>query len=322
MIEFIDVRKTYGGEIAVNGVSLRVETGELCVLLGPSGCGKTTLLRMANRLVEPTSGTIMIDGEDIMCSSPVELRRRIGYAIQSVGLFPHRTVAQNIATTPELMGMAAGKIAARTDELLSMMNLEPARYRDRYPSQLSGGEAQRVGVARALAADPPLLLMDEPFGAIDPINRAEIREEFLALQRRLRKTIIFVSHDIPEALFLADRIALMRSGNIEQVGAPPELIASPATEFVKRFFGGDRRMLLLETTRVAEMTIPPAGPGNPRAAIAAESTLREALLALMSGDGEHLGIHDGNGGMLGEITLGDIQRHMALAMRADGEPRR
>ncbi|MEP7220502.1 MAG: ABC transporter ATP-binding protein, partial [Bacteroidota bacterium] len=272
-------------------------------------------------LVEPTAGTIMIDEKDIMRSGPVELRRRIGYAIQSVGLFPHRTVAQNIATTPELMGMAAGKIAARTDELLAMMNLEPQRYRDRYPAQLSGGEAQRVGVARALAADPPLLLMDEPFGAIDPINRAEIREEFLALQRRLRKTILFVSHDIPEALFLADRIALMRSGKIEQVGTPQELIASPASDFVKRFFGGDRRMLLLETIRVADMTIP-AGTGDAENAIAAESTLRDAMLALMSANSEHLGIHDGNGRMLGTITLGGIQRHVALAMRADGEPSR
>jgi osmoprotectant transport system ATP-binding protein len=314
MIEFIDIRKRYdaGEGIAVDGVSLRVERGELCVLLGPSGCGKTTLLRMANRLVEPTSGTIMIDGRDVMHENPVELRRRIGYAIQNVGLFPHRTVAENIATTPELLGMPRERIAARVDELLAMMQLDPASIRNRYPAELSGGQAQRVGVARALAADPPLLLMDEPFGAIDPINRAAIRDEFLALQRRLRKTILFVSHDIQEALHLADRIVLMRAGTIEQHGTPAELLSAPATPFVERFFGTDRRMLLLEALHVSDAIAATASP-TISPTIAHDAPLKDALLALLTGGHEQLAVTGGDGASIGAVTLGSIQGRLARA---------
>jgi osmoprotectant transport system ATP-binding protein len=310
MIEFIDVRKRYGSAAAVDGVTLSVPEGELCVLLGPSGSGKTTLLRMTNRLVEPTSGTIRIFGRDILADDPVTLRRRIGYAIQSVGLFPHRTVAENIATTPELLGMKG--IGGRIDELLEMMKLDPARYRDRYPAELSGGEAQRVGVARALAADPPLLLMDEPFGAIDPINRAAIREQFLELQGRLRKTILFVSHDIQEAIQLADRIALLRDGRLEQFGTPAKLVASPANRFVESFFGGDRRMLLLDALSAADASEP--GGAASSAAIDAGTSLRQVLLALLSDGRTALDVTDAGGTRIGSITLDSIQRRVARAL--------
>lgn len=311
MIEFIDARKSYNGRPAVDGVSFHVAEGNLCVLLGPSGCGKTTLLRMVNRLVEPTSGRILIDGRDVMAEDPVALRRRIGYAIQSVGLFPHRTVAENIATTLDLAGASPARIAGRVDELLAMMKLDPTRYRDRYPAELSGGEAQRVGVARALAADPPLLLMDEPFGAIDPINRAAIREEFQELQHRLRKTILFVSHDIQEAILLADTIALMREGGVEQYGPPAELIASPATPFVERFFGGDRRMLLLESLRALD-AVDDVVTRDGRSAdiVAHDAPLRDALLSLLGGI-DVLRVIGPNDTTLGTVTLDSIQRRIA-----------
>lgn len=313
MIQFIGVRKQYGNTVALDNVSLEVGEGELCVLLGPSGCGKTTLLRMVNRLVEPTSGTILVRGRNVLQEDPVALRRGIGYVIQSVGLFPHRTVAENIATTPVLLGMPAARIAERVDELLGLVKLDPGRYRNRHPHELSGGEAQRVGVARALAADPPLLLMDEPFGAIDPVNRAAIRDEFLELQQRLRKTILFVSHDIQEALHLADRIVLMRNGRIEQEGRPAELLARPATEFVERFFGAGRRMLLLDVLR-ADYAIDPDAPspasGN---AIAQSATLHEALLGLLAGDRESIAVlrEDGSAGA---VTLRSIQTCIARSL--------
>lgn len=321
MIEFIDVRKSYNDRAALNGVTLHLPEGELCVLLGPSGCGKTTLLRTVNRLVTPTAGRVLVEGNDVMTQDPVMLRRRIGYAIQSVGLFPHRTVAENIATTPSLLGMPAKKIADRVDEMLAMMKLDAARYRDLYPSELSGGEAQRIGVARALAADPPIMLMDEPFGAIDPVSRAAIRSQFLDLQRTLRKTILFVSHDIAEALFLADRIVLMRDGCVEQQGPAAELIARPATPFVREFLGGDRRMLLLETLRVADAVEP---EGTSAAALAqgdtigAASSLKDALLALLERSTPALAATDAAGARIGTITLEGIHRSLARAL-SDGE---
>lgn len=317
MIEFIDVRKSYSDRAALNGVTLHVPEGELCVLLGPSGCGKTTLLRTVNRLVAPTSGRVLVEGADVMTQDPVVLRRRIGYAIQSVGLFPHRTVAENIAVTPGLLGMPERKIAERVDEMLAMMKLDAARYRDLYPSELSGGEAQRVGVARALAADPPIMLMDEPFGAIDPLGRAAIRSQFLGLQRTLRKTILFVSHDIAEALFLADRIVLMRNGLVEQQGPAAELIARPATPFVREFLGGDRRMLLLETLRVADAMEPNGTPNTATPVgetIAATSSLKEALLALLERSTPAPAVVDTSGVRIGTITLEAIHRSLARAL--------
>ncbi len=317
MIEFIEVRKQYGAAVALDGISLRVAPGELCVLLGPSGSGKTTLMRMANRLVEPSSGSIRLNGRDILTEDPVALRRRIGYAIQSVGLFPHRTVAENIATTPELLGMPRAAIEARVDEMLAMMQLDPARYRGRYPSELSGGEAQRVGVARALAADPPLLLMDEPFGAIDPINRAAIREQFLELQRRLRKTILFVSHDIQEAIQLADRIALLRDGKLEQFGSPAELIASPANRFVEQFFGRDRAMLMLDALTAAD-ALDPAATAGTRGTIPSHAPLRDLLLGLLRDGSTGIDVVD-DGARIGTVTLESIGRRMARGTREEPE---
>jgi osmoprotectant transport system ATP-binding protein len=268
---------------------------------------------MTNRLVEPSSGTILINGQDVMKEDPVQLRRRIGYVIQQVGLYPHRTVAENIATTPELAGMAKTRIGQRVDEMLGMMNLDPARYRDRYPAELSGGEQQRVGVARALAADPPLLLMDEPFGAIDPSNRAGIQEEFRKLHRRLGKTVILVTHDIREALFLADRIAVMHQGRIEQFASPTDILTRPATEFVQRFFGEDRALLLLDTLTVRDALESSVDVGH-RPSLSPVTPLRLALADLLASGGEALNVVDAEGGTMGNITLNSIRRYLASVL--------
>lgn len=252
MIRLENVTKRYGDASAVDGVSLEVPAGEVCVLIGPSGCGKTTTLRMINRLIEPTSGTIEVDGRDIMSVRPEELRRHIGYVIQSVGLFPHLSVADNIATVPRLLGWKDERIKPRIGELLELVGLSPDEYADKYPRQLSGGEAQRIGVARALAADPPLLLMDEPFGAVDPLNRDHLQGEFARIQRELRKTVIFVTHDVDEAIRLADRIALMRDGTLEQYDTPEALLDHPANKFVHDFMGADRALKRLGRVMVGD----------------------------------------------------------------------
>jgi osmoprotectant transport system ATP-binding protein len=242
-----------GPVTSVDHVSFEVGAGETCVLLGPSGCGKTTTLRMINRLVTPTSGRILIGGRDTAAVNPVELRRTIGYVIQQIGLFPNMTVAENIAVVPRLLGWSATRMRTRAGELLAMMALDPAQFLDRYPNELSGGQAQRVGVARALAADPPVLLMDEPFGAVDPVNREVIQDEFLRMQKSLRKTVLFVSHDIDEAVKMADRIAIFRAGKLEQYAAPDELLARPVNDFVAGFVGSDRTLKRLRRIQVAEM---------------------------------------------------------------------
>jgi len=226
------------------------------VLVGPSGCGKTTAMRMVNRMTDITSGDILLDGESVTRRRPAELRREIGYAIQQVGLFPHLTVADNIATVPRLLGWDKRRIRERVDELLALVNLDAAETRERYPSQLSGGQRQRVGVARALAADPPLMLMDEPFGAIDPINRERLQNEFLRLQRELRKTVLFVTHDIDEAIKLGDRIAVMKAGGkLAQYATPAELLAAPADPFVEDFVGADRALKRLSLQRVRDIEL-------------------------------------------------------------------
>lgn len=318
MIEYIKATRIYpNGKLAVDGVSFTVAEGNLCVLLGPSGCGKTTLLRMTNRLVELSSGEILVDGKSITTQDPVALRRRIGYAIQGVGLFPHRTVAENIATTPELLGTDRKAIDQRVDDLLAMMRLDPKDYRDRYPAQLSGGEAQRVGVARSLAADPPLLLMDEPFGALDPIARASIRDEFRSLQRSLRKTTIFVSHDITEALFLADTIALLRDGRLEQYGTPYELLTSPATPFVAEFLG-NRAFHLLELLRAADALAPVATVEASDQAIAPETSLRDALLQLLKSGSDAIRVVDDSGTTTGIVTTASIARAIGGEPEATG----
>jgi osmoprotectant transport system ATP-binding protein len=250
VISLENLTKRYGDHLAVDGLTLHIPDGEVAVLIGPSGCGKTTTLRMINRLIEPSGGRIVIDGADIATLKPEELRRRIGYVIQSVGLFPHLTVADNIATVPRLLGWKADRVAQRTRELLDLVGLEPGAYGAKYPRQLSGGEAQRVGVARALAADPPVLLMDEPFGAVDPLNRDRLQAEFARIQRELKKTVVFVTHDVDEAIRLADKIALMRDGRLQQYDTPETLLDHPANKFVHDFVGADAALKRLGRVRV------------------------------------------------------------------------
>ena len=259
VVELDHVTKRYGPPgtpPAVNELSLTIPAGEICVLVGPSGCGKTTTMKMINRLVEPTSGRLTIDGRDVLQLPPVELRRGIGYVIQQVGLFPHMTVGANTAVVPRLLRWPEARIRARVDELMDLVGLDPATYRDRYPSELSGGERQRVGVARALAADPPVMLMDEPFGAVDPIRRDRLQNEFLRLQARVRKTIVFVTHDVDEAIKMADRIAILqRGGVLAQYDTPDAILAHPANEFVERFVGADRGLKRLSLARVRDLEL-------------------------------------------------------------------
>ncbi|MEV6703413.1 betaine/proline/choline family ABC transporter ATP-binding protein [Streptomyces sp. NPDC051453] len=251
MIRFDRVTKRYAdGTTAVDDLSFEVGEGELVTLVGPSGCGKTTTMMMVNRLIEPTSGRILVDGEDISQVDPVKLRRRIGYVIQQVGLFPHRTILDNTATVPALIGWKKSKARARAAELLDLVGLDPKQYGSRYPEQLSGGQRQRVGVARALAADPPVLLMDEPFGAVDPVVREQLQDEFLRMQAAVRKTVLLVTHDIEEAIRLGDRIAVYGQGRIEQFDTPGAVLGTPATPYVAEFVGADRGLKRLSVTEI------------------------------------------------------------------------
>jgi len=293
------------GHVAVNDLSLEVGEGEVCVLVGPSGCGKTTTLRMINRLIDLTSGRIVVAGRDIMATDPVELRRHVGYVIQYVGLFPHQTVAENVATVPKLLGWDKRKVSDRTTEMLTVVGLEPATYANRYPAQLSGGQQQRVGVARALAADPPVLLMDEPFGAIDPVTRAHLQREFLDLQQRVRKTVVLVTHDIDEAVLLGDKIALLMEGGIlAQHGSPDDLLTRPASPFVANFVGQDRGLKRLAVTAIDLSWLEPSGPdGDGLPHVAKTATLRDALAqALLSPEGVVMVVDD-DGKPLGRLSL-------------------
>jgi osmoprotectant transport system ATP-binding protein len=294
-VEYRHVTKRYGGqsEPAIKDLSLNVPAGEICVLVGPSGCGKTTALRLANRMIDLTEGDILIDGESIKSRSAAELRRGIGYVIQQIGLFPHLTIAENIAVVPKLLGWDKQHTAERIDELLELTSL-PAELRDRYPVQLSGGQRQRVGVARALAADPPLMLMDEPFGAIDPINRERLQNQFLRLQSELRKTILFVTHDIDEAIKMGDRVAVLRRGGmLAQYATPEELLMNPADSFVEDFVGADRALKRLSLLRVRDIDLwraPLVRAGDPTAA--ARDALANADVPfplVIDGDGRPLG---------------------------------
>jgi osmoprotectant transport system ATP-binding protein len=249
---------------AVNDLSLTVPAGKICMLVGPSGCGKTTSLKMVNRLIEPTSGRIVIDGVDAATRGLTDLRRSIGYVIQQVGLFPHQTIAENVSTVPRLLGWPKARQRERSEELLGLVGLDAARYRDRFPSQLSGGERQRVGVARALAADPPIMLMDEPFGAVDPIVRDRLQNEFLRLQESIAKTILFVTHDIDEAIKMGDLVAVFQTGGVlAQFGTPLDILAAPASSFVARFVGQDRGLKRLSLLRVADVELTAAVTARP-----------------------------------------------------------
>lgn len=257
MIKLDNLTKTFltdqGPIVAADRICMEVDEGEICVFLGPSGCGKTTTLKMVNRLIEKTSGSIFIGGRDTGDIDPVELRRTMGYVIQQIGLFPNMTVEENIGVVPRLLGWDAARTAKRAAGLLEMVTLDPAIFLKRYPRELSGGQQQRVGVARALAADPPVLIMDEPFGAIDPINREVIQDEFLKMQQTLRKTILFVSHDIDEAIKMADKIAIFRTGRLEQFDTPDNVLAHPANDFVAEFVGSDRTLKRLRLLRVRQV---------------------------------------------------------------------
>ncbi|HZT11237.1 MAG TPA: ABC transporter ATP-binding protein [Candidatus Baltobacteraceae bacterium] len=289
---------------AVDGVTLEIPHGSFTVLLGPSGCGKSTLLRTVNRLVVPVSGSVYVGGSDVASLDPVALRRRIGYVIQAVGLFPHFTVAQNIGVVPSLLRWNAERTAARVDELLALVNLDPDRYRARYPRELSGGEAQRVGVARAIAAEPELLLMDEPFGAVDAIVRSSLQDEISAIARRVRATILFVTHDVDEALRLADRIVVMRAGRVEQYGTPLDLLARPASPYVADLLQTRDVVRRLGLLRVRDAMRPPAGDSD--GSIAADASLRDALNQFLSG-AQRLGVREAQT-QTGILEFDDVRR--------------
>jgi len=256
VIELKNVSKYYGTTLAVDHLSLAIDRGELCVLIGPSGCGKTTVAKMINRLIEPSAGNVYVNGKDVMSIPPQLLRRQIGYVIQSVGLFPHLTVQENVRVVPELVGWEKNRIVRRVDEVLNLVSLEPAQFKHKYPRELSGGEAQRVGVARALAADPQIIIMDEPFGAVDPLTREKLHVEFLNIHRQLQKTVVFITHFIDEAIRLADKIAIMKSGKIVQYETTENILAHPADTFVKDFLGTDRALKRLLKLMVQEFMHP------------------------------------------------------------------
>ena len=307
-LEFRAATKRYEGTDtpAVDALSLTVEAGEICVLVGPSGCGKTTAMRMVNRMIDITEGDILLDGRSVRDRPPAELRREIGYAIQQIGLFPHLSVADNIGTVPRLLGRDKAWIERRAAELLELVGLDPALAR-RYPAQLSGGQRQRVGVARAIAADPPLLLMDEPFAAVDPVNRGRLQNELLRLQDELRKTIVFVTHDIDEAIKLGDRIAIMREGGrLVQYATPSELLMHPADEFVEGFVGGDRALKRLALMRTADAALDPPADGL-TVTVAGDEDLRSALSRMLQAGQRAAAVADEHGAVVGTLTVEGIE---------------
>ena len=314
MIEIAALTKRFPGaaHAAVDRLTLSVPAGEVCVLIGPSGCGKTTTMRIINRMIEPDSGTVTVNGRNVMDVDPVTLRRHIGYVIQQVGLFPHWSIADNVATVPRLLGWDARRIGARVDELLTLVGMSPAQYRGRFPRELSGGQRQRVGVARALAADPPVMLMDEPFGAIDPITRTRLQAEFLRILQGLAKTIVFVTHDIDEAIRMGDRIAILRDGALVQYDTPEAILAHPADAFVEEFVGADRalkRLALITTATVVER----ADGVLPDLAIPAEASLRDALALMLATGADTLAVTGpGTAPPSGVVTLARIRQHVRV----------
>ncbi|WP_309570137.1 ABC transporter ATP-binding protein [Deinococcus sp.] len=307
MIELQGLEKRYGETYAVENLDLVFPDGQLTALLGPSGCGKTTTLRMINRLIEPTGGRVLLQGQDTRELRPEELRRGIGYVIQQIGLFPHLNVAQNVATVPDLLGRDRRDTARRVDELLALVGLDPETFREKKPAELSGGQAQRVGVARALAADPPVLVMDEPFGALDPLARDALQDAFRDIQQRLKKTVVMVTHDIDEALRLGDRVALMNAGRLEQVGTPDDLIHRPASEFVRQFLGEDATLRQLAGRPVAAFMTPgPVPSGLPT--VDAALNARSALSIMLRDGTDTLGVTR-EGQPVGTVAWSALREH-------------
>jgi osmoprotectant transport system ATP-binding protein len=321
-LELLGVSKRYPGqrEPAIAGLSFTVPAGEVCVLVGPSGSGKTTAMRLINRMISISGGDILLGGRSVLARDARELRREIGYVIQQIGLFPHQTVGENIATVPGLLGWPKQRIAVRLRELLELIGLEQ-EMAGRYPAQLSGGQRQRVGVARALAADPPLMLMDEPFGAIDPINRTRLQDEFLGLQAKVKKTVVFVTHDIDEAIKMGDRIAILREGgHLAQYDTPREILTHPADGFVAEFVGADRGIKRLSLTTLAEMKLLEPNGTKPGALRAPASTsVRDALSMILTANGEPLAVIDGDDRVQGLLTLTLIERLLAEEAAANGK---
>ncbi len=317
MIEIVDLVKHFpsASRPAIDRLTLAIPEGEVCVLIGPSGCGKTTTMRIINRMIEPDSGTVRIGGLNVMDIDQVNLRRRIGYVIQQIGLFPHWSIADNIATVPRLLGWATAKTNARVDELLALVGMDPAIYRGRFPRELSGGQKQRVGVARALAADPPVMLMDEPFGAIDPITRARLQDEFLRILRALKKTIVFVTHDVDEALKMGDRIAILKEGSLIQYDTPEAILVAPIDAFVEAFVGSDRALKRLSLISARDASEPASGV-LPRTAIAADASLRDALARMLSDGVDALVVIDPHREPVGVLTLATIRLKTAARDRA------
>ena len=303
-LEFREATKVYPGSDApaVDGLSLEVPAGEICVLVGPSGCGKTTAMRMVNRMIDITGGDILVGGRSVRDRDPTELRREIGYVIQQIGLFPHQTIRDNVATVPRLLGWDRRRTDRRVDELLDLIGLA-REMAGRYPGQLSGGQRQRVGVARALAADPPVMLMDEPFGAIDPINRERLQSEFLRLQAEIRKTVVFVTHDIDEAIRIGDRIAILQEGGrLAQYAPPAELLMHPANPFVEDFVGDDRALKRLALKRVRDVPLEPPGEVD-GPTVGPDQTLRDALSELLARDSRRARVLDGDGHAVGVLRV-------------------
>jgi osmoprotectant transport system ATP-binding protein len=324
-LELRSVSKRYPGQqqAAIQELSFTVPAGEVCVLVGPSGSGKTTTMRLINRMIALTSGDILLGGSSVLEREPRALRREIGYVIQQVGLFPHQTVAENVATVPRLLGWNGARVAARVAELLELVGLEGS-IRERYPAQLSGGQRQRVGVARALAADPPLMLMDEPFGAIDPINRGRLQDEFLALQHKVRKTVVFVTHDVDEAIKMGDRIAILREGGVlAQYDTPAAILSRPADEFVARFVGADRAIKRLALTAVADLDL--VAPNGLLGAAGAQrvpptTSAKDALSMLLLSGGQPLLVVDGQERVGGLVTM-ELLEQLVAGEAAQGSKR-
>jgi osmoprotectant transport system ATP-binding protein len=308
------VRKTYAdGTTAVHDLTLEVGRGERCVLVGPSGCGKTTTMKMVNRLVEPTSGRVLLEGDDVAALDPVQLRRRVGYVIQQVGLFPHQNVRANVATVPQLLGWDRKRTRARVDELLELVGLDPSLHGPRYPSELSGGQRQRVGVARALVADPLVLLMDEPFSAVDPVARERLQTEFLRVQRELGTTVVLVTHDVDEAVRLGDRIAVLRDGgHLEQYADPATLLGAPATPYVAQFVGSDRAVKRLSVTPIDPAHLE-TWDGPVQHEVRLSAPLADALALLLQSPDGRVGVVDGDGRRLGALTPASLHAAVQAA---------